>query len=48
MKNPKKTSSGGSRGRDRSNLGGPNIDKESLPEARQRQGYDGEILEQIL
>jgi hypothetical protein len=48
MKNHKKTSSGGDGGRDRPNLGGPNIDKDSLPEAGQRQGFDGEILEQIL
>jgi hypothetical protein len=48
MKHLKKRSSGSDRGRDRSNLGGPNIDKDSLPEAGQRQGFDGEILEQIL
>jgi hypothetical protein len=48
MKNLKKASSGGDRGRDRSNPGDPNIDKDSLPVAGQRQGFDGEILEQIL
>jgi len=48
MKNLKKSSSGGDGRHDRSNLGGPNIDKDSLPEAGQRQGFDGEILEQIL
>jgi hypothetical protein len=47
MKDLKKTSSDGDRGRDRSHLGGPNIDKESLPEVGQGQGIDGEILEQI-
>lgn len=47
MKNLRKTSFDGYRGRDRSNLGDPNIDKRSLPEIGQRQDFDGEILEQI-